>query len=175
MESKMIKKVKWFWGWADEKEEAWLGEMAQQGWHLRRLVFPTVYEFEQGEPKEVNYRLDYNAIGRKEKDNYLQLFADAGWEHVGEASGWQYFRKEARPGEPPEIFTDNESKIEKYMRLISLFAALLPVCVVTIMSSFDHLFFGFWAVVQVLALGILVLFSVAIFKILRRIKALKEG
>lgn len=42
MENKTIRKVKWFWGWADEKEEAWLGEMAQQGWHLRRLVFPTV-------------------------------------------------------------------------------------------------------------------------------------
>jgi len=175
MESKMIKKVKWFWGWADEKEEAWLGEMAQQGWHLRRLVFPTVYEFERGEPKEVNYRLDYNSIGRKERDNYLQLFADAGWEHVGELSGWQYFRKEARPGEPPEIFTDNESKIEKYKRLLSLLAALLPIYIVTLNSSFDHQFGGFWAVVQVFSLGILILFLVAIFKIFRRIKALKEG
>ncbi len=175
MENTVMRKQKWFWGWDDEKEEAWLSEMAQQGWHLKRLVFSTVYEFEQGEPKEVTYRLDYNAIGRKEKDNYLLLFADAGWEHVGEISGWQYFRKEVQPGEAPEIFTDNESKIEKYKRLLSYLAILLPVYMVTTMSSFNHAEGGFWVAVRVISLAILILLSVAILKIWQRIKQLKKN
>ena len=85
------------------------------------------------------------------------------------------FLEGSAAGCPPEIFTDNESKIETYRRLLSLLAALLPIYVVALTSSFDDRFGGFWAVVQVPALGILFLFLVAIFKIFQRIKALKKG
>ena len=49
-----------------------------------------------------------------EKEDYLQLFRDAGWEYVGEMSGWHYFCQQAQPGEELEIYTDAESKISKY-------------------------------------------------------------
>ena len=174
MENTIIRKFKWFWGWADEKEEAWLGEMARQGWHLRELVFPTVYEFEQGEPKEVAYRLDYNAIGRKERENYLQLFADAGWEHVGEVSGWHYFRKEVQPGETLEIFTDNESKIEKYKRLLAFLVVLLPVYILTVKNVFEYEGSGLWLVIQIISLSILILLTVAVIKIIQRVRNLRK-
>jgi len=32
-----ISKIKWFWAWQDEKEEAWLSNMARDGWHLKGL------------------------------------------------------------------------------------------------------------------------------------------
>src|SRR5512137_466287 len=113
----IIRKSKWFWAWQDDREEAWLGEMSRQGLHLRHPGPFGQYTFEQGEPSEFVYRLDFVANARKNPD-YYQLFRDAGWEHAGELGGWQYWRKEVRGGKVPEIFTDNASKIQKYQRLL---------------------------------------------------------
>jgi hypothetical protein len=61
--------------------------MSQQGWHLSSVGIPTVYDSESGEPEDVIYRLDYPSYSKMDKEDYLQLFRDAGWECVGEMSG----------------------------------------------------------------------------------------
>lgn len=127
MNDTLIRKSKWFWHWEDDKEEAWLGQMAKQGLHL---VTPSVfgqYYFTRGEPRDVAYRLDFVQSNKKD-EAYFQLFRDAGWEHVGEMMGWQYWRKEVKPGETAEIFTDVESKVRKYQRLLGFLAIIaLPI------------------------------------------------
>ena len=76
-----------------------------------------------GEPRDYVYRLDWREASRKELPDYLQLFADAGWEHVGSLSGWQYFRRLTAEEPTPEIFTDVDSKVAKYERMIFAAAA----------------------------------------------------
>ena len=83
-------KFKWFWTWQDDREEAWLGEMARADWHLKSLGLPGFYTFIAGEPRNDVYRLDF-VMDRKDYQAYLRQFRDAGWEHVGEMGGWQYF------------------------------------------------------------------------------------
>lgn len=119
MNNDLIERRKWFWGWDDEQEEAWLSGMARQGLHLVKPAPFGRYAFRQGEAQEVVYRLDF-LPGKDKREDYQQLFIDAGWEHVGEMSGWQYWRKAVAPGEQPEIFTDPDSKILKYQRLLGL-------------------------------------------------------
>src|SRR5512133_3384676 len=86
-----IKKI--FWGWEDDKEEAWLREQANQGRHLVKIEWG-LYTFEPGAPRDVVYRMDYiHTTDPKKVEEYLQFFQDAGWEHVGEILGWHYFRK----------------------------------------------------------------------------------
>lgn len=126
MSDEVKRRWRWFWAWQDEQEEAWLGEMARSGWHLRSVAFPNRYEFDRGVPRDVAYRLDFHS-GSKDMAEYLRLFADAGWEHVGQYGGWQYFRVEAHPGEAPQIFSDNATKAAKYRRVIGLLVALLPM------------------------------------------------
>jgi hypothetical protein len=109
-------KFKWFWLWEDEKEEAWLRDMAKQGFKLQSIRPLNGYVFESDTPLDMAYRLDF-IIPRKDYQEYLQLFRDAGWEHVLVHGGWQYFRKESADGIAPEIFTDNHSKIMKYQSL----------------------------------------------------------
>jgi len=116
MEKKTV--FKWFWAWQDEAEEAWLRKMAQQGWHLAEVGIFGVYSFAAGEPRDSIYRLDFQSPPKKELSNYLQLFRDAGWEHIGSMASWQYFRKPVQDGEEAEIFTDAASKIAKYRRVI---------------------------------------------------------
>ena len=122
-----IKKI--FWGWEDDKEEAWLREQANQGRHLLKIDWG-LYTFEIGAPRDMVYRLDYiNTSDPKQIEEYLQFFKDAGWEPVGELLGWRYFRKLHQPGEQDEIYSDPESKIEKYKRLLYLMVGVLPISV----------------------------------------------
>ncbi len=166
------KVFRWFWAWDDEKEEAWLRGMAQQGWHLQAVTFPGRYHFEQGTPRDDVYRLDFFTEHR-DKAAYLQLFHDAGWEHVEEYGSWEYFRKEAVNGEAPEIFTDPESKIKKYQRLLLVLAATFPIWSITInrLNEREGLFFQAIAFMGFL----LILFYIyAIMMLLRRINQLRH-
>lgn len=124
-----------FWAWDDEKEETWLSQMAQSGWHLAQVKLFT-YIFVAGEPRDFVYRLDLMPTVKK-KDEYFQLFHDAGWEHVDKLVGWEYWRKEVKPGQDPEIFTDQESKSRKYKLLlrIELIAGILLVADVLCLVS----------------------------------------
>src|SRR4030065_2966772 len=62
---------------------------------------------------------------KDKRDESLQIFQDAGWNYVGEMSNWRYWRKRVVNGETPEIFTDNESKIRKYQRLLAIMGFFL--------------------------------------------------
>ena len=120
-----MKKTRLFLPWQDEKEEAWLEEMSASGWHLSRVQLPWVYTFDKGEPCRKIYRLDYMLVTKGKLDEYLQIFRDAGWEYIGEMSNWRYWGKQVANGETPEIFTDNESKIKKYQRMLGMMVFFL--------------------------------------------------
>ncbi|MCI0519408.1 MAG: DUF2812 domain-containing protein, partial [Chloroflexi bacterium] len=113
MNAETRKVFKWFWAWDDEKEEAWLREMAVNGWRLTAPELPASYTFKKAEPQDMVYRLDFFRGGKTSHAEYLQLFLDAGWEYVGDMSGWNYFRTPAQGDQAPEIYTDNEGKIQK--------------------------------------------------------------
>jgi hypothetical protein len=119
MEKTTLRKYKWLWPWQDDVEEAWLRDMSQQGWHLSDVGLPCVYIFESGEPQDFVYRLDYPGSYKMDREDYLRLFMDANWEFVKERTGWYYFRQPAQPDQDLEIYTDAESKINKYQRLLA--------------------------------------------------------
>jgi hypothetical protein len=121
-----VRKFHLFWAWEDEREEGWLREMSRKGFHLKAVGMPGSYTFTPGTPGDTVYRLDYFK-NRKDRAGYLQFFQDAGWIHIGEMSGWQYFRKEATDGEAPEIYSDNGSKANKYQRILLSLIIFLPL------------------------------------------------
>ena len=175
MSSTTIRMFKWFWAWDDEKEEQWLRAMSQRGCHLRSVWFPCYYTFEAGEPCDYVYRLDYST-DRKDYQNYLQLFLDAGWTHLGEYGGWQYFRTDAPPGEAPEIYTDNDSKLSKYRRVIVMLCALVifPVLMLTTGRA-GEASGTFQNMVRFLGFLLLLLYAYALLKLLQRIAWLKRS
>lgn len=93
MNEKSIKKIfKIHWAWNDDKEERWLEKMSQEGWHLTSPSF--VYRFEKGDPADMVYRMDFQSLRKTDIKEYLGLFKDAGWEHVGRFGAWYYLKKE---------------------------------------------------------------------------------
>lgn len=168
-----IKKFHWFWAWDDEKEEAWLREMSQQGWHLKSYQFPSNYTFEKGDPIDFVYRLDY-FTDRKDTSNYLRLFQDAGWNHLGEMGGWQYFRKETINGEAPEIYSDNESKEKKYQRILLFLVILLPGFsgAIFMASRSSSIFIQ---VITFVMIVLMLIYVYAMVRLLHRISQLKKN
>jgi len=156
MEKAMVRKFKWFWPWHDEAEEAWLGEMSKKGYHLSSVGVMGIYRFIVAEPQDYVYRLDYQTFPEKDKQEYLQLFRDAGWEHIGEMSAWQYFRKGSKQREPDEIFTDVESKVAKYKRVLAYLAFFLLIESIYVVI-FAHNIWGdspysWWGIIRAISL-----------------------
>jgi hypothetical protein len=176
MEPKTISKFRWFWAWQDHREEEWLGNMSRDGWHLESFSLPGVYQFRKGAPKDYVYRLDFQTSPMKDRPVYLQLFRDAGWEHLGNMAAWEYFRKEARPGEEPEIFTDPESKIKKYERILGYLFIFFPVLLVINITTGGRMSEagGLGLVPPCITTGVLVLYAVGILQISIRIAQLKK-
>jgi hypothetical protein len=168
------RKFKWFWAWQDDKEEVWLSEMAEKGYHLEDIIFPCVYQFRRAEPAKFVYCLDYQSLKMKDRESYLQLFDDAGWEHVGKMGGWEYFRKAYKNGSVPDIYSDAESKVGKYQRILTYLVIFLPILIVLMPDSIDRYGSSF-PVIEALFIVLILAYSYAIIQLARRIKQLKNG
>ena len=141
------KQFKYFTIFEYEKEEKYLREMHKSGWKFIKVTGLGRYHFEKCTPEDVVYQLDYNKEGIKNKDEYLQMFSDCGWEHLQEYAGYSYFRKPASDMQDDEgIFCDEESKLrmmERVLRgrmtplVIIFFCFLLPqLCMNTVNGNY---------------------------------------
>ncbi|WP_228548232.1 DUF2812 domain-containing protein [Sporosarcina obsidiansis] len=99
-----------------------LRSKALQGWHLKKFRCAG-YELEKGESEDVIYSIDYRMLDADEKDEYFEMFASAGWEHVCTDYNMHIFK--ASKGTIP-IYSDRESDRDKIRRLA------IPVKKVTI-------------------------------------------
>lgn len=176
-----ITKTRWFWPWQDDKEEAWLEEMSTSGWHLTAVKLMGRYTFKKGVPRRCIYRLDYMWMDKKKFADYLQIFQDAGWEYIGEMSNWRYWRKPVAAGETAEIFTDNESKIKKYQRVLAylvfflLFLVIMGINLYRIKIPYPESTFIsiiYWLPRLVYAI-IIPIYVVVVLKLMLRIRQLK--
>jgi hypothetical protein len=172
MSGKLVRKFRWFWDDADHAIEQWLQEMARQGLHLQRVsCLRMMFVFKRGEPADVTYRIDFQ-LTRKDP-SYVQLFTDAGWEHVDELLGWQYWRAPTRPGRATEIFTDVESAIVKYKRMLLLFGICAVSSMLTLVPRQDKSFFN-----DPLELGLMLasigLLFYAVIRLVLRIRRLRR-
>ena len=184
MDASTIKRTRWFWPWQDEKEEAWLEEMSQTGWHLKSVQLPCIYTFNKGNPIHKIYRLDYMPLNKAKNQEYLQIFQDAGWEYIGEMSNWRYWSKLVANGDNPEIFTDNESKIRKYQRLLTYMGFFLFILIflgLNMLINSPGIDPGYrvwinaiYLIGRILYAVIIPIYIVVVVKLLRRINQLKK-
>ena len=103
-----------------KEEEDYLRRRHQQGWKFARVTLPGIYHFTRCTPEDVVYQLDYNPEGLADRESYLQLFSDCGWEHLQDFVGYSYFRKPAAEmGEDQEeIFCDDASRRAMLLRVL---------------------------------------------------------
>lgn len=119
-----------------EKEQTYLRRMQQRGWRFVQVSGLGMYHFEKCSPEDVIYQLDYNPEGLANRDEYVKMFQDCGWEYLQDYVGYSYFRKPAaETGGTEEIFCDDSSRLQMMERvfrgrmlplLALLFGVLLP-------------------------------------------------
>ena len=96
---------KWFFVWDFDKEEAWLNEMALNGWVLVDVGFCR-YTFERCEPGEYIIRLEMHGSD----PDYVSFMEETGANYIGRCVQWLYFSRRSEYGEF-NIFSDIDSKI----------------------------------------------------------------
>jgi hypothetical protein len=105
-----------------DAEEAWVNEMAANGWLITRGG--PIYRFTRTEPGHHAIRLDYRLHDRRaNREEYLQFMADSGWRHLAGKSN-QYFEA-THPETDSELFSDQESRSKRYLRMLGAFSAIL--------------------------------------------------
>lgn len=154
-----LRVFRWF-GLADyEKEESFLREKHNQGYALTRFALPGFYYFQKCQPQDVVYRLDFYDGDKADKESYLQMFRDYGWEYLFDVNSWSYFRKAAAGDEDLEIFSDNASRlslVERVFRsrllplLVIFLACVIPQFSQSFLGTFRQGWFVFWGVMFLL-------------------------
>ncbi|MFE3573012.1 DUF2812 domain-containing protein [Lysinibacillus sp. NPDC059133] len=102
-----------------EKEEQWLNHMLSKGWVCTNINSAGFYTFKNTVDLEQVIRIDFQQdFRREERSNYKQLYEDFGWQALKEKSydGTYYWLK--RKDGDDELFSDHDSQIAKYKRLM---------------------------------------------------------
>ena len=99
------------------------------GWKFIKVTGLGVYHFEKCRPEDVVYQLDYNQDGLKNKQEYIQMFSDCGWEYIQDYVDYSYFRKPAADMKgDEEIFSDESSRLAMMERVYK--GRLLPLLII---------------------------------------------
>ena len=101
------------------KEEQYLREQHKNGWEFVEVNGFCQYHFKKCEPKDMVYQLDYNPDSVSQKEEYIQMFKDCGWEYLQNYVGYSYFRKAASEMDrtEEEIFCDDNSRLDMMTRV----------------------------------------------------------
>ncbi|MDE6751116.1 MAG: DUF2812 domain-containing protein [Lachnospiraceae bacterium] len=112
------------------KEEQYLREQHKNGWEFVEVNGFCQYHFRKCEPKDMVYQLDYNPDSVSQKEEYIQMFNDCGWEYLQNYVGYSYFRKASSEmdGTEEEIFCDDNSRLDMMTRVFK--GRMLPLLAV---------------------------------------------
>ena len=112
-----------------DKEEKLLREKHKKGEKFVRVEGLGIYTFDKCEPEDMVYRLDFHPK-TVDRADYLQLFADYGWEYIQDFNEYSYFRKSAKDADEKdlEIFSDDESRLEMLDRIFK--RRMLPILLI---------------------------------------------
>ena len=166
-----------------KKEEEYLREQHKRGWEFVKVNSIGFYYFKKCEPKDVIYQLDYNPDSVTQKNEYVQMFRDCGWEYLQNYVGYSYFRKAASEmdGAEEEIFCDDASRLDMMKRVLRqrmtpLFCIFFLIIIPQIMiqSQIDmfinHILFVIFCILFGLYLGLFLVFGYQFWKYYRSVR-----
>ena len=175
-----------------DREALYLRKMHAEGWKLKEVTYSNLvvvvkYTFEQCQPEQVSYQLDFYPMKKSERASYLQLFKDCGWEHITDFNGFSYFRKLHSGIESDaefEIYNDAAGKLAMVKRILTrrmlpillLFLALLPVFskFVSGSSSFSWVVFLIFIIDWVLLIVFAIQISYIFWSLFQKWKELSD-
>lgn len=165
-----------------QKEQDWLRQQHLNGWKLTKATLPCFYHFERCKPEDVVYQLDYNQEGLSHKYDYIQMFADCGWEYITDMAGYSYFRKPvSEMKENEEIFCDDDSRMDMINRvfrgkiiplIVIFFCCIIPQMFIqySIGEKFSQILFCTYVALFILYLILFIQFGAQYYSLRKRMK-----
>ncbi|MBW7475450.1 DUF2812 domain-containing protein [Paenibacillus oenotherae] len=105
-----------------------LSRLAAKGWLLESFA-SFGYYVRRGEPQQLVYSVDYNKVEHDELRDYVELFEASGWTKVCSQERIHIF---SAPAGTKPIYTDSDTKSEKYKSLVRLMKPMLAVPLFTV-------------------------------------------
>ena len=173
---------KWFWVWDEDKEKAFLEDVALKGYKLVRVGFGK-YTFEDGNTKKLAYQFDFKGFSKMKEKEYLQLYEDAGWNFTARFGNWYYFSREVNEGEQVDLslFNNNESRGAKYRRLLAFLLIVGFPLYYQVIFTFPNMsgskleFPGFYFFLRIIVLIFTGLHAIAVLKIAIMYRKMKSS
>ncbi|WP_373212173.1 DUF2812 domain-containing protein [Ruminococcus sp. 5_1_39BFAA] len=157
-----------------DEETVWLNEMAARGYAMKRF-FAGFYWFEECEPGEYTYQVDFGNKLFSVSDDYREFMEDTGVEIVQTWGFWVILRKPASEG-GFQLYTDVDSSIEHYSKIRRMFKAVTILELICFMSEgYGAATGSTWAVAFMFLIGAMMLaLANAVNKTSRIIAELQE-
>lgn len=141
----------------ENKDVKMFQEMSMNGYSLKSVNCFGFYKFEQDEPRDLSYSIDYHCIekGEGNTEEYKEIFESSGWEYVCGDRTIHYFRA---PKGTVAIYTDDSNLSDKYSALkkISMWAVVIGGIVAIVFFGIVFLFnenLSLWLVTFLGAVG----------------------
>ncbi|HEL2109917.1 TPA: DUF2812 domain-containing protein [Streptococcus suis] len=64
------------------QQAQYLTEMHRKGWRLTKIRWNFFYHFEKCQPEDIAYQVDFKESKNKDRESYLRMYEDYGWEFV---------------------------------------------------------------------------------------------
>jgi len=117
-----------------EEEQSFLASYHADGWRLASTK-GNRYVFEKCKNETVTYQIDFNP-NEQQKDEYVKMFSDFGWQLIAEKDGRFYFSKLTTTHNENELFSDRETKAIMCGKIIRRkLYQLIPISVVTLIIT----------------------------------------
>lgn len=169
----MLKKIKWFWPWEDEKEETWLREMSRQGWRLATVKSFGRYAFNQGDKRDDLYYADFE-LNKKDLENNRKQLQDSGWEYIGGLPGRQYYRRPAERCPPAEITANTKKKLVLYQHIITYLVVFSPIYTVIFFRVFNTQPYPWWEIIRFIVFILVLLWAYVMVRLFLRLLQLTK-
>lgn len=142
---------------AEQREMRKLSRLAAQGWLLESFAFAG-YALRRGQPQNLIYSLDMQAVGKEELEEYRETFRAGGWRPVCSAGEMHIFA--AAPGTRP-IHSDPGTHLEKYRRMSRITLLLTLVFLAITFAGIAVLATGLSEEVRILTQAVWLLLSLS--------------
>jgi predicted RNA binding protein YcfA (HicA-like mRNA interferase family) len=121
---------------SDRQEEAWLNQMAADGWQLTKIK-GLFYYFTKQKTKYI-YRIDFldPKASKTEQQDYINFIEETGAEKIAQNGQWIYFRRPSIQGDF-QLYSDNDSKLSYLKRIYRqiLLIMLFPLPLIKMLIS----------------------------------------
>jgi len=124
--------------------ESWLSDMAARGLHLKSIG-PMFARFERGEPKRMEYRVDFVSRALDyDDDMQRKLYAECGWEHVFTQKEMRIFRAPEGSGasEPHTDPAEQAFTLQRLRRRLTWAAVATVLINAAVIMIWLYVFFG---------------------------------